>query len=54
MIEASKLYTGYGAGAVRVIVTEELDPYFAGQKELDDCIKVIQNRVSLYLTENAK
>ena len=54
MIEASKLYTGYGASAVRVIVTEELDPYFAGQKELDDCIKVIQNRVSLYLTENAK
>ncbi len=54
MVESSKLYTGYGTSAVRVIIAEELSPYFAGQKELDDCIKVIQNRVSLYLAENER
>lgn len=33
------------------IIEEEAEGYFAGQKSLDEVIKVIQSRVSLYLNE---
>ncbi len=36
---------------VRNIVFEEIQPYFAKQKSLDDVIKVMQSRVNLYLAE---
>ncbi len=34
------------------ILVEELDPYFADQKSLEDVMDIIQSRVKLYLTEN--
>lgn len=37
---------------IRRIIEEEVPPYFAGQKELDEVISVIQSRVQLYLDEN--
>ena len=33
------------------IVKEETAGYFAGQKSLDDTVRLIQNRVSLYVAE---
>ena len=33
------------------IVKEETAGYFAGQKALDDTVRLIQNRVSLYVAE---
>lgn len=37
---------------INCIITEEAEPYFKGDKELDDVIRIIQNRVQLYLDEN--
>ena len=36
---------------INIIVSEEIDYYFSGQKTLDEVIDVIQNRVSLFLKE---
>ena len=33
------------------ILDEEVIPYFKGDKELDDVVKIIQNRIQLYLDE---
>ena len=33
------------------IINEETAGYFAGQKSLDDTVRLIQNRVSLYVAE---
>ena len=33
------------------IIKEELEPYFSGQQSLDDTVKHIQNRVSIYINE---
>ena len=33
------------------IILEETGPYFAGDKSLDEVVKLIQNRCSLYLDE---
>ena len=30
---------------------EEMDGYFHGNKDLDSCCDILQNRVSLYLAE---
>lgn len=38
--------------AIADIVMEEAEPYFAGNKDLDTVIEIIQNRVQLYLDEN--
>lgn len=38
-------------GMVWNIIYEEIQPYFAKQKSLDDVIKVMQSRVNLYLAE---
>ena len=35
------------------IITEELEPYFSGQKSAEEAASVIQNRISLYLIENS-
>ena len=35
------------------IVREETGGYFAGQKTLDETVKIIQNRVSLYVAEQS-
>ncbi|MCR5722302.1 MAG: hypothetical protein K6G72_08170 [Lachnospiraceae bacterium] len=39
-------------GMIWGIVYEEIQPYFAKQKSLDEVIKVIQSRVNLYVEEN--
>ena len=33
------------------IITEETGGYFAGQKTVDEVVKVIQNRANLYIAE---
>lgn len=33
------------------MILDEAEPYFAGDKSLDDVVKIIQNRASLYLDE---
>ena len=33
------------------IIDEETQSYFSGQKTLDECAKIIQSRVSLYVSE---
>lgn len=35
------------------IITEEAAPYFSGQKSVDDVASIIQNRISLYLSEQS-
>ncbi|MBO4679347.1 MAG: hypothetical protein J5626_06725, partial [Lachnospiraceae bacterium] len=37
---------------VYAIVYEEIPAYFAGEKSLDETIKIIQKRVDLYVEEN--
>lgn len=39
-------------GMVWNIIYEEIQPYFAKEKSLDEVIKVIQSRVNLYVEEN--
>lgn len=34
------------------IITEEAEPFFQGQKSVDDVVNVIQSRIQLYLNEN--
>lgn len=38
--------------AVFNILIQETDPYFAGQKSMDEVISIIQNRVKLYVNES--
>lgn len=38
--------------ALMEIITEEIAPYFAGQKSVDEAAEVIQNRVQLYMNES--
>ena len=39
-------------GVIANIVLEETAPYFAGDKDMDTVIGIIQSRVQLYLDEN--
>ena len=34
------------------IVLDEVEPYFAGDKDMDTVIGIIQSRVQMYLNEN--
>ena len=34
------------------IILEQAEPYFAGDKSLDETVDLIQRRVSLYVNEN--
>ena len=36
---------------IQSMVEEELDPYFAGQRDVDETAKRLHNRVQLYLDE---
>ena len=36
---------------ISTVVNNETAGYFAGQTTLDECVKRIQNRVSLYVAE---
>ncbi|MCD8326556.1 MAG: extracellular solute-binding protein [Lachnospiraceae bacterium] len=38
---------------ILAIIEEEADSFFSGQKSVDDVAAIIQNRVSLYLSENS-
>lgn len=54
--EIMRLITGTTVAArydndMNNIIKEELDPFFAGQQSLDDTVKHIQNRVSIYINE---
>ena len=34
------------------IITDEVGAYFSGQKDLDEVVEIIQQRIQLFLTEN--
>lgn len=38
--------------ALMEIITEEVAPYFAGQKSVDEAAEVMQNRVQFYMNES--
>lgn len=42
-----------GDEEVMNIISEEADPYFQGQKSLDEVVSTIQSRVSMYVGENS-
>lgn len=42
-----------GDEEVLSIISEEADPYFQGQKSLDEVVSTIQSRVSMYVGENS-
>lgn len=39
-------------GEIATIIDEEQQAYFAGDKTVEQCVEIIQNRVQLYLDEN--
>lgn len=41
-----------GDREIQEIIWEEAQPYFAGQKSVDEVTEIMQNRVSLYIKEN--
>lgn len=41
-----------GTQEIKAIISEETEAYFAGEKDLDRTVDVIQRRVQLYLNEN--
>ena len=38
---------------IEKIIFEEIEPYYAGEKSLDDCISVMNNRAQLVLNERS-
>ena len=50
LVERADTKFGYHT-EIQNIIDEEAQPYFAGQKELEEVTKLIQNRVALYLQE---
>ena len=38
-------------GSLFFLIREICDPYFAGARDLDETIRLLQNRVGLYLNE---
>lgn len=42
----------FGTQEIKDIISEETEAYFAGEKDLDRTVDVIQKRVQLYLNEN--
>lgn len=45
-------YSGISDNEIWNIVSEEAEPYFGGDKSVDETIDVIQRRASLYVSEN--
>lgn len=37
--------------AVEIIIREEIQPYFAGQKSIEECMEIIQDRVDTFVDE---
>ncbi len=40
-----------GNDMIMSIINEEAEPFFKGQKSVDDVVKVIQNRINNYVNE---
>ena len=51
LYESTEQITGRN-DALLDIVMEQADVYFAGDKTLEETVKLIQNRASLYVNEN--
>lgn len=52
LISNSRLSSTSDSQIVKII-NEEAEPYFAGQKSVDEVAKIIQSRVQIYLSENS-
>lgn len=52
LVNAAKLYD-MNDEEILAIVSEEVAPYFKGQKSAQDVAKVIQSRVSIFVSENS-
>ncbi len=53
LLNGAVTVAGSGNSEILAIIEEEADSYFSGQKSVDDVAEIIQNRVSLYLSENS-
>ena len=51
LYESTEQITGRN-DALLDIICEQAQPYFAGDKTLEETAKLIQNRASLYVNEN--
>lgn len=45
--------TNSAGKAIKIIIYEEAEAYFSGQKSLDKVVDTIQNRAQLYVSENS-
>lgn len=52
LYSARRSDTSNGNGIIMQIIGEEAEAYFKNQKTLDETVKVIQNRIQLYLNES--
>lgn len=52
MVEDMRVEQSAMVGQPYVIIQEEIQAYFAGDKTVEQCADIIQNRVQLYLDEN--
>ena len=43
----------YGDSQLNTIITEEVAPYFQGQKSVEAVMDAIQSRASMYISENS-
>ena len=39
------------SGPVKAMVVDAFSPYFAGRKNVDECISVLKNQLKLYVSE---
>ncbi len=53
LLNGAVTVSGSGNSDILAIIEEEASAFFTGQKSVDDVAAVIQNRVSLYLSENS-
>lgn len=52
VMEHLYLEESMASGEISIIIREEIQAYFAGDKTVEQCVEIIQNRVQLYLDEN--
>ena len=52
VIKAAKPMNYTGSDEILNIILEDAEPYFEGQKSVDEVAGIIQNRVGIYINEN--
>lgn len=52
-IDSVKRWENTISGSINEIVYDEVSAYFAGEKTLDECVSLIQNRASIWISEQS-